>query len=132
MQTSYRGVNFQSSAPTLEVAENEMASRYRGESLNFSYVRHIPLPPAIPNPMNRLVTESSTTSPFATPGKREVIDEAYYAPQVSEKILHEVSAIHQENIRRNLERRLEVAKARGDQSLIRQLQVESQQLTSRL
>jgi len=132
MKTSYRGVNFQSSAPTLEVAENDLTSRYRDESLNFAYVRHIPLPPVISNPMNRLVTEPSTTSPFAAPTKREVIDEAYYSPQVSEKILHEVSAIHQANIRRNLEHRLEVAKARGDQSLIRQLQVESQQLTSRL
>jgi hypothetical protein len=39
-----------------------------------------------------------------------------------------IEEIHRENIRRNLERRLQAARERGDQDLIRLLEAESKQL----
>jgi len=128
MKNSYRGVSYQSSAPTLEATENEITSQFRGDTLNFSYVRHIPMPPLVRSPINR-VTSDRIPQARTSQSQAKVIDQTAVAPQLSEKILHDVSLIHQANIRRNLEHRLQVAKAKGDKSLIRQLEVESKQLT---
>ncbi len=39
--------------------------------------------------------------------------------------LTRVSETHRENLRRNLQRRLEAARARGDEQLVRQLEAEA-------
>lgn len=40
----------------------------------------------------------------------------------------EVSRVHRENLQRNLQRRMEAAKARGDQALVRMLEAEANYL----
>lgn len=42
--------------------------------------------------------------------------------------LSQAAQLHRVNLRKNLERRLEAAKAKGDESLVRQLESESQYL----
>jgi hypothetical protein len=42
-----------------------------------------------------------------------------------QRILTEAAQTHQENMQKNLQRRLEAAKAKGDEELIRQLEAES-------
>ena len=45
-----------------------------------------------------------------------------------QRILTETAQLHQVNLRKNLERRLEAAKARGDESLVRLLEAEANYL----
>lgn len=40
----------------------------------------------------------------------------------------EVNRVHRENLQRNLQRRMEAAKARGDQALLRMLEAEANYL----
>jgi len=42
-----------------------------------------------------------------------------------QKIIKETAAIHRANIQKNLQHRLEVARAKGDQQLIRLLEAEA-------
>lgn len=42
-----------------------------------------------------------------------------------QEILKETAAIHRENIQKNLQHRLEVARSKGDQQLIRLLEAEA-------
>ncbi len=44
------------------------------------------------------------------------------------EILRQATNIHRENLRRSLERRLEVARAKGDDKLVRQLEAEASYL----
>lgn len=43
--------------------------------------------------------------------------------------LQETAAVHRANLQKNLEHRLEVARAKGDQALIRQLEAEASYLS---
>lgn len=54
--------------------------------------------------------------------KQEVV------PNTTAVVFKELSRVHQDNLRRNLERRLQSAKARGDQALVGLLEAESKQL----
>ncbi|QYO66948.1 hypothetical protein [Leptolyngbya sp. 7M] len=45
-----------------------------------------------------------------------------------QRILTETAQLHRTNLRRNLERRLEAAKARGDEHLMRMLEAEANYL----
>ena len=59
---------------------------------------------------------------FARPAK------ASLAPKAITPAFLEASTVHHENLRRNLERRLEVAKGQGNENLVNQLEAESRQL----
>ncbi len=59
---------------------------------------------------------------FARPAK------ASLAPKAITPAFLEASTVHHENLRRSLERRLEVAKGQGNQNLVSQLEAESRQL----
>lgn len=49
-------------------------------------------------------------------------------PNTTAVVFKELSRVHQDNLRRNLERRLQSAKARGDQALVSLLEAEFKQL----
>lgn len=59
---------------------------------------------------------------FARPAK------ASLAPKAITPDFLEAATVHHENLRRNLERRLEVAKGQGNENLVSQLEAESKQL----
>jgi hypothetical protein len=60
---------------------------------------------------------------FARPAK------ASLAPKTITPAFLEATTTHHENLRRNLQRRLQVAQGRGDQNLVEQLESESKQLS---
>ncbi|MBF2029905.1 MAG: DUF4278 domain-containing protein [Oscillatoriales cyanobacterium C42_A2020_001] len=49
-------------------------------------------------------------------------------PSTTAAVVREVSRVHRDNLRRNLERRLQAARERGDQSLVSLLEAESREL----
>lgn len=132
MRLSYRGVNHEDARSTLEVTENEISNLCRGQNQHLRYSRHIPNPlqthdrkvcgvayrsvhPSVPVP--RVNYQSNTTvscRKWSTHDRREALDE--------------FMSSHLNNIRRSLEHRLMVAKAKGDDNLVQLLEAESKQM----
>jgi hypothetical protein len=133
MRLSYRGIPYENEASTVRVTEGEIGGLYRGQNWRYQYVRHIPQPQPVQNLRYRgaayrtgqptpaeatAIAQSATTVvPRTLPTRKQ--------PQV----LEEITVSHQRNIQRSLEHRLNVARAKGDETLVRLLEAESRQLT---
>ena len=136
MKLCYRGVEYDYTPPVLEVSESEILGRYRGRAQHFSYVKHIPFPQPEADLRYRGVSYHTTRQ-----GHVEPVSQSQAAPQESKfkpvfdsmamarrHLLQESARVHQENIRRSLQHRIEVAQAKGDVTLVRQLEEEMHQL----
>lgn len=133
MRLSYRGVNYEKEQPTLEMNEGEIGGKYRGRDWNYRYPRHIPQ--LQPKYYRQYRGIAYSTLPI--PAEGEIISPQWnatgvYCPVPVQKpeavVTSEFSKTHLDNIRRNLERRLQVAKANGNESLIDLLEKEFRQL----
>lgn len=56
------------------------------------------------------------------------VNEPQVVPATTAAVIREVSRIHRDNLRRNLERRLQAARERGDRVLVNLLEAESEAL----
>lgn len=119
MKLSYRGVAYENESPAIDMVEGEIGGKYRGQAWRCSYPRHIPVPQPALDLKYRGVAHSSYPKAQGSA-----------IPQMSKacKVSPELAETHLANIRRRLEHRLEVAKSRGDDKLIRMLEAESKQL----
>lgn len=136
MELSYRGNHYEYDPTTVAMAEGDMSGKYRGQAWTSPYPRHIPVPSHhhlkyrgvsyCPNP--RAAAEAA----FAAPCAEETPLRVAATRRNCIPILNEVEAAHLENIRRNLEYRLQVAKDRGDRALIQMLEAESKQLVGNI
>lgn len=133
MKLSYRGVDYEKELPILEMNEGEIGGKYRGRDWNYRYPRHIPQ--LQPKWYRQYRGVAYSTRPI--PREGEIVIPQWnttgvYCPvpvqQPQTVVADEISNTHLENMRRSLERRLQVAKANGDEHLIDLLEKESQQL----
>jgi hypothetical protein len=137
MKLTYRGVSYEYNPPTLELTEGEIGGKYRGANWRQSYLRHIPIPQPVANLKYRGVAYS-TGHPVDVEASQlrkryvngETVTTAEAVPTVSSRkqLLDELNNAHLTNIRRNLEHRLQVARAKGDQNLIRLLEAEAEHM----
>jgi Domain of unknown function (DUF4278) len=115
-----------------------MKLSYRGQTVQFSYPRHILIAQPTLNLTYRGVayrtTETGAIESVASIETRPALegihaDAGQPVPvrQSRRAMIAEVAKVHHENIQRSLQHRLEVAKARGDDNLIHQLEQEMQQ-----
>ncbi|MDA0866305.1 MAG: DUF4278 domain-containing protein [Cyanobacteria bacterium] len=133
MKMCYRGVEYDYTPPALEVTESEILGQYRGRSLRFSYAKHIPFPQPVAELKFRgsvyrtnaqgAVSPAVASSSTATLGSNAVGSMA----EARRQLLQESARIHQDNVRRTLEQRIEAARSRGNDSLLRQLEDELHQ-----
>ncbi len=132
MRLSYPGINHEDARSTLEVTDNEINNLCRGQNQHLRYARHIPNPlqshdrkfcgvayrsahPSVPVPrVNYQSNATVSCRKWSTQAQREVLDE--------------LASSHLNNIRRSLEHRLRVAKAKGDDNLVQLLEAESKQM----
>ncbi|HEY9890183.1 MAG TPA: DUF4278 domain-containing protein [Candidatus Obscuribacterales bacterium] len=136
MKLCYRGVEYDYTPPVLEVSESEMLGHYRGRSLHFSYVKHVPFPQPEADLKYRGATYHTNRQGEveATVQLQKSSQEPQFKPvfdsmaAARRSLLQESARVHQDNIRRSLEHRLQVAQSRGDVSLVRQLEDEMHQL----
>ena len=132
MKCSYRGVTYESKPTILETMEGEVGGKYRGQDWRYNYPRHIPqLQPKV-YMQYRGVAYSTLSLPI-TEGNSKQEKAQTNACKASirkplEFIIEDATKIHLNNIRRNLEHRLQIAKANGDESLVNLLKNESKQL----
>lgn len=133
MRPSNLGVTYQSYPPSIEVTEGELLGKTRGLNQGNSYPRHIPGAIAAVNLnyrraaycVNRKLdsfTFTDTNSSQPPPARWE----SEYSYQI--RIPAQVANILKTNIWEKLERRMQAAKAKGDENLIRLLEEESKQL----
>lgn len=132
MKLSYRGVHYKEAPSALEVAEGEISGRYRGHDWRFHYLRHIPEPPAVHNLKYRGVPYRTRQSAVAEPTEVAQPVAAITSQTLpilqKREVLDEIMRSHLRNIQRSLEHRLQVARAKGDKSLVRLLEAESEQM----
>ena len=136
MKLCYRGVEYDYTPPVLEVSESEMLGHYRGRSLRFSYVKHVPFPQSEADLTYRGIDYHTNRQ-----GEVEAVMQVNRAPQMPHfkpvfdsmaaarrTLLQESAQVHQDNIRQSLERRIQIAQSKGDAVLVSQLEDERHQL----
>lgn len=121
MKLTYRGSNYEYDIPTVDMVEGEVAGKYRGQNWNYRYPRHIPNPRKYGGP-------NYTKKRDAQAGDRDVAAASASARVDYYPTVVEVAQVHQANICNILDRRKEAAKAKGDETLLRLLEIESRQM----
>jgi len=119
MRLHYRGVTYEKEPFTLEVVKGEVGGTYRGQDWFGTYPRHILHLRPKSSMQYRGVAYGA---PVSTPSGERTM------PKLT--IVKEAEKTHLESIRRSLERRLQVAEASGNQSLVFLLQQEFKAVTS--
>ncbi|MGI0489590.1 DUF4278 domain-containing protein [Pantanalinema rosaneae CENA516] len=153
MKLSYRGATYDYTPPSLEVTEAEVLNQHQYASRNCHTLQENTIPnPNVPlsyrgvtytrgqiAAAERSLGHSNVTLTYrgatyrshaanaAMPVAVARTEQAVVIPD-RVPVLREVGKIHQANLRRNLERRLQVARAQGNFSLVSLLEAESRQL----
>jgi len=132
MKLSYRGVNYEFTLPNLEVTEGEILGMYRGVSWRCNTLLETSIP-RVDRTLNypNVCPYTNQTSNSGVGGLRRVASSKSVSDFSLPKAFSarkETERIHRMNLLRNLERRLQVAKERGDQNLITLLEAESRQI----
>jgi hypothetical protein len=127
MKLSYRGNSYETESSLLEVKETEVKGKYRGQNWKYKLPQHIPqLQPKLYLQYRGIAYSTCPNAKVPTESiKYCCIPVKQKCPRV---VVKNTEQVHLENLRRNLERRLEVAKAGGNQDLVNLLQKEYQQL----
>lgn len=133
MKYSYRGISYESEPSLLEIKEGDVGGRYRGNEWNHHYPRHmLTLQPKLYRQYRGV---SYSTCPMVATehfpyNTVPSSDSARSVPKQKEtpSLNHPIAKLHLENLRRNLERRLQVAKENGNETLVLLLEKEFKQL----
>jgi hypothetical protein len=144
MKLCYRGVDYDYNPPSLEVRDSEITGHYRGRSVNFRYVSHLPVPQPVANytyrgvgystnSQGQVVSTAATVEPSAEAvAQRQPVFQAQRAAgsglQARRHLLREAAEAHRINIQRSIQHRIEVARSQGNDQLLRQLEDELHQL----
>ena len=121
MQLTYRGANYECDIPTVEMIEGEVAGKYRGEDANSRYPRHIPVPKKYGG------INSTTKRSFQALEDVAAVSAPCVAVE-SAPTATDLAQVHRANICSILDRRKQVAAAKGDETLLRLLEREWQQM----
>ena len=140
MESTYRDNNYESNQFNVELVEGEIGVEHQGTNWKQKYPRHIRVPQPkielkspgaecstgdlIDIEANQLRQNYIADDSVAVTKKNEVV----LTKTKRQQLLEELNNVHLNNLRRNLERRLQVAREKGDENLIRLLEAEFEQL----
>lgn len=132
MKLRYRGIEYNYEPTLVETMETNQVGHYRGQRFQFAYPKHIPIFQPILDLMYRGVAYRTTETgaietvihakPIAT--SKAATARAKSPTQLRQVRFTEAAKAHHANIQRSLQHRLEVARSKGDESLIQQLERE--------
>lgn len=139
MKLTYRGHQYETSFSPMDMVESELTGKYRGQSVQFHYPRHVPVPKTSHPLKYRGVSHSSTEPQHSL---NEVKAMASKKSQVAETqagaVLHlatfekplddRLAKVHADHLCRLLNRRRAAAIARGDLHLLRLLDLEAEHI----
>lgn len=120
MQLTYRGANYEYDIPTVDMIEGQVAGKYRGQDWNYRYPRHIPVP--------QKYGGASSNTKRDVQALRDAAAASAVAAVQSYPTVAEVAQIQRKHICSILDRRQQVAKAKGDERLMRLLEKEWKQM----
>lgn len=135
MKLTYRGIQYQPETNSLEIKEGEIGGKYRGQPWRYHYPRHVlALKPKLwleyrgVHYSKCAVVNSCDLREIAIPAinpDQEISTPRHFAGQMQEATADQA---HLENIRRNLERRISIAREKGNEQLVSMLEREYQDL----
>ncbi|MGB3264472.1 MAG: DUF4278 domain-containing protein [Microcoleus sp.] len=121
MQLTYRGANYEYDIPTVDTIQGEIAGKYRRDrDWNYRYPRHIPVPQKYGS------ANSTTKQNFQA--QQDIAAASSPAAVPSSPTLKDLAQVHRAHICSILDRRQQVAKAKGDERLMRLLEIEWKQM----
>jgi hypothetical protein len=133
MKLTYRGVSYDRVPTNLEVTEGDILGKYRGQVVRrHCLLQEVSRPEVESVLLHYRGSEYAAVMPKFTPS--EQLHQAPAAscpvrlPQLSKLMDGDVRQVHVENMRRNLEMRIQAAQAKGDEHLVSLLQQESNKL----
>ncbi|TAE65917.1 MAG: DUF4278 domain-containing protein [Oscillatoriales cyanobacterium] len=121
MKLTYRGANYEYDIPTVDMIEGEVAGKYRGQDWNYRYPRHL----AVPKKYGGI--NSTTKRDFQAQQQVTTVGAACAAVE-SAPTAADLAQVHRVHICSILDRRKQVATAKGDERLLRLLEREWQQM----
>ena len=127
MKLVYRGVHYERPPAELDVTEGEIGGKYHGQYWRYQYPRHVPQLRSKTH-LNYRGIRYSTAPTVETRSPRERALAAATQRQQPAAAVEATSQAYWEALRRNWERRWQVAQASGDDRLVRMLERESEQL----
>jgi len=133
MKLSYRGVHYEGEPSTLKVTEGRIAGSYRGQSWRFHHPQYLPKLGSVDHLKYRGVAYRTGQ---ATPVKPRAVLQPltarwsfpWFNRPKRQPVQDEIVSTHLDNIQHSLEHRLRVARARGDENLVRLLEEEKMAL----
>jgi hypothetical protein len=137
MKLCYRGIEYDHNPLALEVRESELTGSYRGRSLKFSYVGHMPVPQPVASYTYRGVSyrtnaQGQVVAPTAASERQPVFQAKRAAVGTGLKarrhLMQDAAEAHRTNIQQSIQHRIEVARAQGNDHLLRQLEDEMHQV----
>lgn len=128
MKLTYRGANYEYDIPTVDMIEGNVAGKYRGQNWNYRYPRHIPVPrqtgaTTYRNTQHRVDPPKADEVAMAVGNTTATSSAAAARPPAGE-----VAKVHRANICNILDRRKQVARAKGDVKLMSLLEIEWKQM----
>lgn len=126
MQLSYRGHSYTQDATSVDMVDSGLSGSYRGRAHTFTYPRHIPVAQPTYNLVYRGAAYHTTATGGVTPTAPQPMVPAARV-RVPRSLQGAYGNVHQLNIQRRLQQRIEAAKAKGDQNLLLLLEHEMQQ-----
>ncbi|WP_315784642.1 DUF4278 domain-containing protein [Fischerella sp. JS2] len=128
MKLTYRGVDYESNPLVVELIPGEMGGKYRGQQWRRHYPRHIRVPQPVAELKYRGVPYYVGDPLDVEAMKLRRQPKAIATEKTGQKSGQDLANAHLNHIRRNLEHRLQVAREKGDQTLIRLLEDEARQM----
>ena len=128
MKLSYRGANYEYDIPTVDMVEGDVAGKYRGQNWNYRYPRHMTAPREGGGTIYRSAQHSRDRDPEADEAAEVAENTCMRGPTPVKSLTAEVGKVHRANICNILDRRKQVAAAKGDESLLRLLEKEWKQM----
>lgn len=125
MRFIYRGVRYNHEPSAMAVREAEVGGKYRGQL----WQRHVLVEQQAPQPIRHLKYRGVpyTIGEIAAP---VAIEATLASDGILNNLMPRVSHLHRANIQRNIERRIEVAKAQGNSLLVAMLEREFDEVMS--
>ncbi|MBE9187448.1 DUF4278 domain-containing protein [Microcoleus sp. LEGE 07076] len=120
MQLTFPGANYEYDIPTVDTIQGQLAGKYQGKDWNYQYPRHIRVPNKYGGP------NSTTKQNFQA--QQDVAAASSAAAVPSSPTVKEIAQVHRAHICSILDRRQQIAKAKGDERLLRLLEIESKQM----
>ena len=134
MKLTYRGIKYEYAPVAVEVTTEGVCGKYRGAEWKCHHSEYTPVTHNAAELKYRGATYySGNPEEVEQLKQRKKLDFIFGASKnqfaSNQPHNHELAKIHLANLQRNLQRRLEVARQKGDENLIRILEEEANQLS---